>query len=94
MKTRHWMKKGLSALLALIMVLQCAPLPSLAAESDNLCDHHLEHTAACGYAVAVAEVPCTHVHDESCGYVEAVAEVLGRAVAVGGATVPPVLGSL
>ena len=69
------------------MVLGMMPVSAFAAETDNLCDHHTEHTADCGYAPAVEGSPCTHecgeecaeacahAHDALCGYVEAVAEV-------------------
>ena len=74
-------------LLAAIMVVGMLPTAVFAAEGDNLCDHHTEHTADCGYAPAVEGSPCTHecgeecaeacthAHDALCGYVEAAAEV-------------------
>ena len=80
-------KRILSMMLVLCMVLGMMPVSAFAAETDNLCDHHTEHTADCGYAPAVEGSPCTHecgeecaeacghVHDELCGYVEAAAEV-------------------
>ena len=80
-------KRILSMLLAIVMVVGLLPTAVFAAEGDNLCDHHTEHTADCGYAPAVEGSPCTHecgeecaeacthVHDEACGYVEAAAEV-------------------
>ena len=80
-------KRIISMLLAIFMVVGLLPNTAFAAEGDNLCDHHTEHTADCGYAPAVEGSPCTHecgeecaeacthVHDEACGYVEAVAEV-------------------
>ena len=80
-------KRILSMMLVLCMVLGMMPVSAFAAETDNLCDHHTEHTADCGYAAAVEGSPCTHecgeecaeacghVHDELCGYVEAAAEV-------------------
>lgn len=66
MRKRHWIKKGLSALLALNMVLSSVPLPAFAAGSDNLCEHHPAHTAECGYAEGSPGSACTHEHSESC----------------------------
>ncbi|MBQ8833720.1 MAG: hypothetical protein IJ001_02185 [Oscillospiraceae bacterium] len=65
MRMNERIKKGLSGLLALTMVLSYVPLPAHA-ESGNLCDHHTEHTAECHYAEAVAGSPCTHAHSEDC----------------------------
>lgn len=67
------MKKYISVLLCLCMLLQNAPVAAFAAAGDGLCPHHTAHTAQCGYVAAVAGVDCTHVHDTAvCGYVEAV----------------------
>ena len=76
MEKMKWIKKGISALLALNMVLSSIPLPAFAATTDNLCEHHTEHTAECGYVAAVEGSPCTHIHDEACGYAEPIGEVL------------------
>ena len=66
MEKMRWIKKGISALLALNMVLSSVPLPVFAAAEDNLCEHHPVHTAECHYAEAVAGSPCTHTHSEDC----------------------------
>ena len=93
MEKMKWIKKGISALLALNMVLSSVPLPVFAVTEDNLCEHHPVHTDECGYVEAVAGSPCTHTHDDACGYVEAVEgsdcthahdEVCGYAEAVEG----------
>ena len=66
MEKMKWIKKGISALLALNMVLSSVPLPAFAATTDNLCEHHPVHTAECHYAEAVEGQPCTHTHSEDC----------------------------
>ena len=66
MKKMKWIKKGISTLLVLNMVLSSVPLPAFAAAEDNLCEHHPVHTAECHYAEAVEGTPCTHVHSETC----------------------------
>ena len=67
------LRKPVAWLLTMAMVLGMIPdlgLTALASESDNLCLHHTEHTADCGYAEAAEARPCTHTHDESCGFTE------------------------
>ena len=69
----------LAWVLSLALALTLLPVNALA-EGDTelehlpgcgyLCDH-LDHNANCGYVAEVAEVPCTHEHDESCGENEA-----------------------
>lgn len=49
MNVNEKMKRALSILLCLCMLMQNAPLMAFAAEGDNLCEHHSEHTAECGY---------------------------------------------
>ena len=66
MEKLKWIKKGISALLALNMVLSSVPLPAFAATTDNLCEHHTEHTAECGYREGSAGSACTHEHSEDC----------------------------
>ncbi|MBQ6999757.1 MAG: leucine-rich repeat protein [Oscillospiraceae bacterium] len=66
MEKMKWIKKGISALLALNMVLSSVPLPAFAVTTDNLCDHHTEHTAECGYREGSAGSACTHEHSEDC----------------------------
>lgn len=41
MEKMKWIKKGISALLALNMVLSSVPLPAFAATTDNLCDRQI-----------------------------------------------------
>ena len=60
----------LSLALSAAMVLSLLPMPSIAAESGGLCEHHTEHTD-CGYKAAVEGHACGHQHDEACGYAEA-----------------------
>ena len=77
MRMNERMKKALTMVLCLCMLVQNAPVMAFAATADSLCEHHTAHSQeVCGYVAAVAGQPCTHVHDEACGYVEAVAEVL------------------
>lgn len=61
-------KRILSLLLCTSMVTGSLPAPTLATgtESDGLCDHHLAHTAECGYAAAVTGSDCTHQHEAGC----------------------------
>ena len=56
------MKRVLSLFLALVMVLQYVPATVFAAAEDNLCAHHAEHTADCGYAEEQPGSDCTHTH--------------------------------
>ena len=85
MRVTEKMKKLLSILLCLCMLVQNCPVVAFAAGEDNLCEHHPEHTAECHYAEAVAGVECAHecgeecaegcvhtAHDDLCGYIEAV----------------------
>lgn len=59
-------KKALSILLCLCMLVQNVPVMALAAAGDNLCDHHPEHTPECGYVAPVEGRDCTHAHSEEC----------------------------
>lgn len=58
------MKKMLSFLLVLSMVVQFVPLFAVATE-EGTCPHHA-HDNNCGYVEAVVGQPCTHQHDETC----------------------------
>lgn len=58
-------RRLLSLALSMAMVLSLAPMPSFAAESDGLCEHHSSHTD-CGYAAAVEGRDCAHVCGEEC----------------------------
>lgn len=58
MKNMKWLRKGISALLALNMLLLSVPLPAFAAAEDGLCEHHPVHTAECGYVEAVQAHDC------------------------------------
>ena len=56
-------KRFLSILLSFVMImimLPSAPLTAFAAISDNLCNHHTEHTAECGYLAEQGEASCTY----------------------------------
>ena len=66
MEKMRWIKKEISTLLVLSMVLSSVPLPAFAAESDNLCEHHPVHTAECHYTEGSAGSACSHVHSEDC----------------------------
>ena len=66
MNVNEKMKKALSILLCLCMLLQNCPVVALAAHDDNLCEHHTEHTAECGYVEGSAGSACTHEQSEDC----------------------------
>ena len=72
MRINERMKRALSILLCVMMLVQYVPTHAFAATTDNLCDHHPVHTAECGYVASMTGSDCTHTHDDSCGYVEAV----------------------
>ena len=74
-KTKSPAKRWLAFLLCLCMAFPPGgTMVSAAPAEDGLCEHHTEHTEACGYKAAVEEAPCGHEHDETCGYQEAVEE--------------------
>ena len=58
MRVNERMKKVFSILLCLCMVLQYVPTTAFAVTTDNLCEHHTEHTAECGYTEAVEAHEC------------------------------------
>ena len=67
MKFKDLQKRAICMFLALLMVFTAVPVNSFvttahAAQEDGLCAHHTAHDG-CGYAAAVAEQPCQHVHD-------------------------------
>ena len=66
MRVNEKMRKALSILLCLCMLLQNAPVMAFAVTTDNLCEHHTEHTAECGYREGSAGSACTHEHSEDC----------------------------
>ena len=66
MSVNEKMKKALSILLCLCMLVQNAPMVAFAADGDNLCEHHPEHTAECGYEEGVSD--CTHHCDICLGH--------------------------
>lgn len=78
-RTRKLAKRWIAVVLCLCMVFPSAVTLVSAAEepayTGGLCEHHIEHTAECGYVETVEGQPCTHVHDENCGYQSAVAEI-------------------
>lgn len=61
----HWLKRVSSAILAGVMALHCIPMATFAAE-DGLCEHHTQHTEACGYSAAVEWHECGHEHTDEC----------------------------
>ena len=65
MKT-NWFKRTLCSILALVLVLGYVPVYAIAAESDGLCEHHTQHTEACGYSAAVEGHACNHEHTDEC----------------------------
>lgn len=74
-KTKSPAKRWLAFLICLCMAFPAGGTTvSAAPAEDGLCEHHTEHTEACGYEAAVEEAPCGHEHDETCGYQEAVEE--------------------
>ena len=74
MKFKDLQKRAICMFMALLMAFTAVPVNSFlttahAAQEDGLCAHHTTH-GECGYAEAVAEQPCLHIHDSVCGYVE------------------------
>ncbi|MBR2042211.1 MAG: hypothetical protein IJ945_07560 [Oscillospiraceae bacterium] len=78
-------KRFLSMVLAVLMVVTMLPVTAIAEEIEELgCTHHPFHNEECGYVEAVEEVPCAHEcagecseecvheHNEECGYIPAV----------------------
>lgn len=58
-------KRITSGILAGILVLGYIPSTAFAAE-DGLCEHHTQHTEACGYSAAVEGHECGHEHTAEC----------------------------
>ena len=74
MNFKDLQKRAICMFLALLMVFTAVPVNSFAttahtSQEGGLCAHHTAHDE-CGYAEAVAEQPCQHVHDDGCGYAE------------------------
>lgn len=76
------LRRGTAGLLCICLVLSSVmgitSMFSIAYADDpnkGLCEHHPQHTADCGYVLAVAGQSCTHVHEETCGYAEEIPEV-------------------
>lgn len=67
------LRRVLSFLMALIMVVQYVPATVLATEGDSLCEHHTEHTAECGYVEG--ESDCAYHCDACLGHEHDVASV-------------------
>ena len=59
-------KRILSMLLTIVMVIGLIPGAAFAAEADNLCEHHAEHTAECGYVEGVSD--CAYHCDVCLGH--------------------------
>ncbi len=66
MRVTEKMRKALSILLCLCMLVQNCPVVAFAAHDDNLCEHHTEHTTECGYREGSPGSACTHEHSEGC----------------------------
>jgi len=64
MRVNEKMKKVLSLLLALSMVLSYVPMPAMAAE-EGTCTHHT-HDDQCGYVAKVESADCTHQCSDAC----------------------------
>ena len=61
------MKKRMARVLAMVMAfVLMGTSTNLTAFAAGNCDHHLEHTAGCGYVEAVEGADCTHEHDDEC----------------------------
>ena len=60
------MKKATSWLLSIAMILSMLPATAFAAEADDLCEHHAEHTAECGYVEGVSD--CAYHCDVCLGH--------------------------
>lgn len=66
------LKKRITALLiAGAMVCSTLPVNVLAVENSNqhtsnLCEHHTEHNADCGYSEGTPGTPCNHEHTDEC----------------------------
>ena len=59
-------KRILSMLLVIVMVVGMLPSTVFAATGDNLCEHHVEHTAECGYVDGVSD--CAYHCDVCLGH--------------------------
>lgn len=78
MKIQGKQVRTLSLALVCTLCLNLIPLQVFAAawemkqtaEPNGICEHHPSHTAECGYAEAVPETPCAHVHTEDCWHQE------------------------
>lgn len=76
-------KDGRTSAVALTLVIALMiPSSGLAFANDTesaeggLCEHHTQHTEACGYSAPTEGAACSHEHDNECGYVEAVEGVV------------------
>lgn len=61
LKNKIW-----SLALCASMILSCLPISAFAETDSDLCEHHHEHTAECGYVAAEEGQPCTHEHTDDC----------------------------
>ena len=66
MKVSETIKKTLSFLLCLCMLVQYVPMMAHAADQDNLCEHHADHNAECGYVEG--ETECAYHCDVCLGH--------------------------
>ena len=61
------MKRRMARVLAMVMaVVLMGTSTNVTAFAAGICDHHLEHTAGCGYVEALEGADCTHVHGDEC----------------------------
>lgn len=61
MKKNIW-KRLMSLALSLMLVVSCVPAPAHAAEADNLCAHHTQHTPECGYSAVDSKACAFNCH--------------------------------
>ena len=85
--TRPKPARVLASVLALIMLVNSASIPTFAAEDNGknfsientddittLCSNHQTHDESCGYVEASEEVPCQHEHGDECYSIETVCQ--------------------
>ena len=78
----NWLKRTLCTVLVFVMVLGYVPATAFSAKEGGLCEHHTQHTEACGYSAAMERHICDcqpnehgeFFHTDRCGYMEALAE--------------------
>ncbi|MEG2189129.1 MAG: hypothetical protein RRY08_04800, partial [Christensenella sp.] len=81
-------KKALLVLMSAVMIcnMGLSPVIAYAATAETpvvastRCEHHLEHTAECGYTEGTAGKPCTHTHTAACYTDELICGLTEKAV--------------